>query len=161
MTSATPNTSASNEEEFRMGVMPRAELSLATSRIAKERATQANTKEFAGFEFEEAVAVLSVLKSLKTPTIVLNAKAEGTLNEIETASQGAAFDRAYIAAQLKNHEELYELADNYLTNAPVDESDDAEMQGRRLATLARATFKEHVLICTRISRELQGQTMSA
>lgn len=161
MTNATPNTTASNEEEFRMGVMPRAELSLATSRIARERATQANAKEFAGFEFDEAVAVLSVLKSLETPTIILDEKAEGTLNEIETASQGAAFDRAYIAAQLKNHEELYELADNYLRNASADESDDAEMQGRRLATLARATFKEHVLICTRISQELQGQTATA
>ena len=161
MMNETPNTTASNEEEFRMGVMPRAELSLATSRIAKEKAMQANTAEFAGFEFEEAVAVISVLKSLETPVPSVSQTAQQTLDQMENTAPGAEFDRAYIAAQLKNHEELFELADNYLTGAPVDESDDAEMQGRRLATLARATFKEHVLICKRISQELHGQTTSA
>lgn len=155
------NTTATTEEEFRLGVIPRAEISLATSRIAKEKATQANTKEFAGFEFEEAVAVLTVLKNLETPTPEIEPEQQTTLNQIETAQPGAEFDRAYIAAQLKNHEELYELADNYLNNSDAATSDPAEQQGRNLATLSRAVFKEHVLICKRISGELQGQSANA
>lgn len=155
------NTTAKTEEEFRLGVIPRAEISLATSRIAKEKATQANTKEFARFEFEEAVAVLTVLKNLETPTPAIDAKQQETLNKIETTAPGADFDKAYIKAQLENHEELYELADNYLNNSHADTTDPAEQQGRNLATLSRAVFKEHVLICKRISGELQGQTANA
>ena len=155
------NTTAKTEEEFRLGVIPRAEISLATSRIAKEKATQANTKEFAGFEFEEAVAVLTVLKNLKTPTPAIEAKQQETLDKIETTTPGADFDKAYIKAQLENHEELYALADDYLNNSDANTTDPAEQQGRNLATLSRAVFKEHVLICKRISSELQGQTANA
>ena len=154
-------TTATTEEEFRLGVIPRAEISLATSRIAKEKATQANTKEFAGFEFEEAVAVLSVLRDLKTPVPEMEAKQAETLNKIETLAPGAEFDKEYITAQLENHEELYELADDYLKNSDPKTDDPAEQQGRHLATLSRAVFKEHVLICKRISGELKAQSASA
>lgn len=148
------NTTASNAVEFCQGVMPRAELSLAMSQIAKERARQANTIEFVGLELEEADTVISLLKGLGISPITLDARAEEALQKIENASPGAEFDRAYMTAQLINHEGLYLLADNYL-NTSVDARDDAEMQGRRLATLARFAFKEHVVLCTRISHELQ------
>ncbi len=155
------NTTAITEEEFRLGVIPRAEISLATSRIAKEKATQTNTKEFAGFEYDEAVAVLTVLKNLKTLTPEMEAKQQETLDKLETAAPGDEFDKAYIKAQLENHEELYELADNYLNNSDPETNEPAEQQGRNLATLSRATFKEHVLICKRISGELQSQAAAA
>ena len=155
------NTTATTEEEFRLGVIPRAEISLATSRIAKEKATQANTKEFAGFEFEEAVAVLTVLRDLKTPVPEIEAKQAETLNKIETLTPGAEFDKEYIKAQLENHEELFNLADSYLNNSDPETADPAEQQGRHLATLSRAVFKEHVLICKRITGELQGQSANA
>lgn len=155
------NTTATTEEEFRLGVIPRAEISLATSRIAKEKATQANTKEFAGFEYEEAVAVLTVLRDLKTPVPAIEAKQAETMQKIETTAPGAEFDQVYIKAQLENHEELYALADDYLNNSDPATADPAEQQGRHLATLSRAVFKEHVLICKRISGELQGQSASA
>jgi putative membrane protein len=150
------NTTVTTEEEFRLGVIPRAEISLATSRIAKEKATQANTKEFAGFEYEEAIAVLTVLRDLKTPVPAIEAKQAETMQKIETTAPGAEFDQAYIKVQLENHEELYALADDYLNNSDPATTDPAEQQGRHLATLSRATFKEHVLICKRISGELQG-----
>ena len=52
---------------------------------------------------------------------------------------------------------LRDLATAYLGNPPKDPNDDmAEMQGRHLATLALATFKEHVLLTHRIARELQA-----
>lgn len=154
MTSTKTIIKASNAEEFCLGVMPSAELSLALCQIAEGRLRQANTVEFVGLELEEANTVISLLKGLGIPDSAIDDKARETLERVEKSADGAEFDLNFIKAQLKHHQGLYELADNYLST-PVDASDAAEMQGRRLATLARFAFKEHVILCTRISRELQ------
>jgi predicted outer membrane protein len=144
---------AKNEKEFRMGVIGPAELSLATSRIAQEKASQKNAKEFAGFELTEAIAVTGVLKDLGTPVPPMDAKAKATLEKIKNTPSGNEFDKTYIKAQLENHEFLRDLAQNYLNNSK-DKTTAAESQGRHLATLALATFKEHVAITQRILGEL-------
>lgn len=140
------------EELFRKGVIGPAELSKATSDIAKDKATNKNAKEFAGFEYTEAIAVTTVLKDLDTPVPPMDSKAQATLAKIKSSS-GAEFDRIYITAQLENHEFLRDHAMAYLKNAEGKTSP-AESQGRHLATLALATFKEHVAICQRILGEL-------
>ncbi|MDO7849944.1 DUF4142 domain-containing protein [Hymenobacter sp. M29] len=144
---------AATEKEFRQGVIGPAELSLATSQIASTKATQKNAKEFAGFELTEAIAVTTVLKDLGTPVPAPDAKAQATLAKIKNTPAGAAFDKAYIQAQLENHEFLRDLAQNYLKNS-AGKTTPAESQGRHLATLALATFKEHVAITKRILGEL-------
>lgn len=151
-----PLAKPKNEMEFRMGVIGPAELSLVTSEIAVERATQANAKEFAEFELEEAKAVTAVLKELGTPIPEMDAKAKATLEKIKSAAKGAAFDQAYIAAQLENHEHLRDWAMAYLSGSVPDKTKMAEDQGRHLAMLALATFKEHVAITKRISKELKA-----
>lgn len=148
--------SARTEEEFRMTIMPHAQLSLATSLIAMGQATQANTVEFAGFEFEEATAVITVLKDAGTPIPPPDTKAQATLERIENASKGKDFDQAYITAQLENHEFLRDLAESFLKNSSPNTNNMAEMHGQHLATLALAVFKEHVAITSRILRELQA-----
>jgi putative membrane protein len=147
----TPN--ASTEKEFRQGVIGPAELSLATSLIAVSKASQKNAKEFAGFELEEAKSVTAVLKDLGTSVPTMDAKAQATLNKIKTAAKGSAFDKAYIQAQLENHEFLRDLAQSYLKNS-MGKTSPAESQTRHLATLALAVFKEHVAITKRILGEL-------
>ncbi len=146
----------STAKQFAMGVIGPAELSLATSRIAVERATKKDAKEFAGFELTEAIAVTTVLKELGTDVPPMDAKAKATLATIKNAASGAAFDEAYIMAQLENHEFLRDLATAYLKNSPLDAKSMEEAQGRHLATLALATFKEHVAITERISREMRA-----
>ena len=47
------------------------------SQIAKGRATQANTIEFVGLELEEADTVISLLKGLGIPTVILDANESG------------------------------------------------------------------------------------
>jgi len=126
---------AATEKDFRMGVIGPAELSLVTSQIAVTKATQKNAKEFAGFELEEAKAVTTVLKDLGTPMPAMDAKATATLNKIKNAKKGMEFDKAYIQAQLENHEFLRDLAMNYLKNS-MGKTSPAESQGRHLATLA-------------------------
>ncbi len=153
-TTTDPNKPMANtEKDFRMILMPHAELSLITSQIAVAKARQKNAKEFAGFELTEAIAVTGVLKDLGTPVPPMDAKASATLAKIKAAPAGAAFDKAYIEAQLENHEFLVSLAENYIMNAKGRTSP-AESQTRHLATLALATFKEHVMITKRILGEL-------
>ncbi len=154
---ATPvddSPTAATEKEFRQGVIGPAELSLVTSQIAVSKATNKYAKEFAGFELEEAKAVTSVLKDLGTPVPAMNAKAQATLTKIKTTT-GAAFDKAYIQAQLENHEFLRDLAQNYLKNS-MGKTSPAESQTRHLATLALAVFKEHVTLTRQILGQLGG-----
>lgn len=143
-------------KQFAMGVIGPAELSLVTSQIAMERATNPMAKEFAGFEHTEAVAVTTVLKELGTAVPPMDAKAQATLAKIKAAPNGAAFDQAYIMAQHENHEFLRDIATAYLKNSAAGTIDMAEKQGQHLATLALATFKEHVAITKRISGELRA-----
>ena len=143
-------------QEFTMGVIGPAMLSLATSQIAVDRARKADAREFAGFELTEAIAVTTVLKQLGTPVPPMDAKAQATLDKIRSAAPGAAFDRAYIDAQYENHVFLRDLATAYLGNSPPNPNDMMEMHGRHLATLALATFKEHTMITQRIARELRA-----
>jgi putative membrane protein len=145
---------AATEKEFRQGVIGPAELSLVTSQLAVNKATNQYAKEFAGFELEEAKAVTTVLKDLGTPVPVMTAKAQATLAKIKTTT-GVDFDKAYIQAQLENHEFLRDLAQNYLKNS-TGKTTPAESQTRHLATLALATFKEHVALTKQILDQLNN-----
>jgi predicted outer membrane protein len=141
--------------EFRTGVIGPAMLSLVTSQLAVDRATDPQAKEFANFELREAIAVMTVLEQLRTPVPTPDANARATRAKIEGARKGRAFDREYMTAQLANHEFLRDLAASYLTNSARATSM-PEMHGRHLATLAQATFKEHVVHAKRISQALRA-----
>lgn len=141
---------------FSMALIGPAELSRVTSEMAVDRATNPMAKEFAGFELTEAIAVTTVLKDLGTPVPPMDAKAQATLAKIKAAANGPAFDQTYIMAQYENHEFLRDLATAYLKNSAPGTTDAMEKQGRHLATLALATFKEHVAITKRISGELKA-----
>ncbi len=141
--------------QFFMGVLGPAELSLSTSQVAVQKATQKNAHEFAGFELGEAITVNMVLKDIGAAAPAMTAQGKATIETIKTAGKGAAFDRAYIAFQLENHEFLRDLADAYLHNS-AGSSDPMEKQGRHLAMLMLAVFKEHVAICKRINTELKA-----
>ncbi len=145
-----------SEELLRLAIIGPAELSLVTSQLAVEKATNKNTKEFAGFELTEAIAVTSVLKELGTPVPAPDAKAKATLEKLKSADKGVAFDEAYITAQLENHEFLRDTAADYLKRTEGSKDSKAEQQTQHLATLALATFKEHVAITKRISGELKA-----
>ena len=141
------------EELFRLGVFGPAALSLMSSKLAVDKATQANAKEFAGFELTEAIAVTTVLKQLNTPEPTPDAKAKQTMQMLTDAAQGPEFDKAYISAQLENHEFLRDHAEAFLKDG-AHKGDAATEQTKHIAELALATFKEHVAICTRIKGEL-------
>ena len=147
--------SAKTEADFRNGVIGPAQLSLITSTLAVDKAKNEHAKIFAGYEMVEAIAVTSVLKDLGTVEPEMDAKGKMVLAKLQS-STGTEFDTTYIQAQLENHEYLRDLAEAYLANSPAGTSDPAESQGRHLATLSLAVFKEHVDITTRILAELKA-----
>ena len=142
--------------QFYSAVLPRAEMSLSTSQLGVEHATNRNAHEFAGFELAEAITVNMVLKDILTSVPPLDKSAEMAVAEkMKGMAKGSGFDRAYIAFQLENHEYLRDLADAYLANS-AGATDPAEKQGRHLGALMLGVFKEHVAICKRISAELKA-----
>lgn len=150
-----PRPNARTEMEFRMGVIGPAMLSLVTSQLAVDKATDRQAKEFANFELREAIAVTTVLEQLRTPVPAPDANARATRAKIEGARRGRDFDREYMTAQLANHEFLRDLAASYLTNSARATSM-PEIHGRHLAILAQSTFKEHVVLARRISQMLRA-----
>lgn len=142
--------------QFYAAVIPRAEMSLSTSQIGVDKATNRSVQEFAGFELGEAITVNMVLKDILGSAPPRDAAAEMALVEKMTmTAKGSAFDRGYITFQLENHEALRDLADAYLANS-AGATDPAEKQGRHLGSLMLAVFKEHVAICKRLSTELKA-----
>ena len=149
-----PAPHAMTAKQFYGGVIPIATLSHAASGLAVDKAADAATKEFANFELREAISVLAVLKEMGTPTPPMDAHAKATLATLRS-SEGAAFDKAYIAAELGAHEFLRDLSETYLKNS-AGHAGMAEMHGRHLSTLALATFKEHIVHCKNIKAALQA-----
>ena len=142
--------------QFYAAVIPRAEMSLSTSQLGVEKTVNRNAREFAGFELAEAITVNMVLKDILVSLPPMDNTAEIALAEkMRAVGGGGAFDRAYIAFQLENHEMLRDLADSYLANS-AGATDPAEKQGRHLAAVMLGVFKEHVAICKRISAELKA-----
>lgn len=154
-TQQTKATSAPNDEEFRNGVMPRAQLSIQASTLAVEKATQKNAKEFAGFELEEAIAVVKVLEDMGTPRAPRNDEAEAFIEKLNSSS-GKAFDQQYLEAELTNHEFLRDLTKSYLANGNGNSSPNHK-QTKQLATIALFAFHEHVALCKRIYGEVSGK----
>ena len=140
--------------DYYVGVLGPAEASLTTSQLAVEHAINKNAHEFAGFELGEAITVNEVLKDLGTKAAP-DTNAMASVAKIKSATKGEGFDRAYIAFQHENHEFLRDLADAYLHNS-AGTTDPMEKQGRLLASLMLAVFKEHVAICKRVNAELKA-----
>ena len=138
------------EKEFRDGIMPRAQLSVLASRLAIDKATQKNAKEFAGFELLEAETVVKLLADMDTAVVALNEENKGFIEKLKAAS-GNEFDRLYMEAELSNHEFLRDLAKNYLEGANGKNS---EKETQHIAMLALYAFTEHVALCKRIYGEV-------
>jgi putative membrane protein len=128
----------------------------AASQAAMEKATRPDVRELAGYELMEAKAVISVLKELGAPAPQMGPDAKAALEMITSSSKGAAFDRAYIAAQCENHAYLRDLTAAYLESSDPRPADAQERQGRQMATLALCAFTEHAAVANRISRELRA-----
>jgi putative membrane protein len=139
------------EEKHREETKKVGSLSLATSRLAVDRASDEMVKAFAKWEVAEQETIADVLKSMES-----EAKAEGALKppseaEVERAVDdegkaavsklkslsGAEFDKAYVTSQLDGHRKLLAIQEDYLMIGQ-----NREHLG--VAKLARGQIKEHI-----------------
>jgi putative membrane protein len=91
---------------------------IQSSELAKQRGQSADVKSFAdqmiadhtkaGSEFKSAVQAANMMAPAERP----DAKQRATLAKLRS-SQGAAFDKAYVDAQLKAHKEAVSLFSTY------------------------------------------------
>jgi putative membrane protein len=143
-------------QQYAAQAIGRVELARAAAQAAMEKATRPDVRELAGYELMEAKAVISCMKELGAQVPPMGQEAKSALEMIANAAKGAAFDRAYIAAQCENHAYLRDLTAAYLETSDPAASDPRERQGRQLAQLALCSATEHAAIANRISRELRA-----
>ena len=148
-------TEARTAEQWRRGVVGPAQVTLAESRIALQKATNAGVKQFAGFEAEEATALTTVLGELGTKPMPIDAATQGTINQLNAVPQGPGFDQAYATAMIENHRTLLAFTESYLRNSAAS-SDAAERHGRHLAMLSLVTIKEHLVLAQQLSDGIKG-----
>jgi putative membrane protein len=127
-------------------------LSLATSRAAVEMASNADVKEFAGFEVAEQETVADVLASVQAPAdeaegalkVPTDEEVEAKLDDMGKQTlerlrglSGAEFDMEYVKAQLEGHNMLLEIQETYLEVGQNREH-------LSIAKLARGMIREHI-----------------
>jgi putative membrane protein len=149
--SFSPAPDPKTEAEFRTQLAPLGHLSLTTSLLALDKATNPKVKMFATFEVEEQKTMAKILQEMKTPPPSLDAKGQAVIDKLKTAT-GAGFDKAFMQAQVETHEQLQALTAAYVANAAAKTSL-PELHTRHVASVALATIKEH----TERGRLLSGE----
>lgn len=128
-------------------------LSLATSRIALEKAKGAKVKEFAEFETAEQETIADILMSMKKPAgeaqgalmkpseaeveAMLDAMGKETVAKMKAAPAGTGFDKEYVTAQLDGHKKLLAIQEDYLKVG-------RDREHLSVAKLARGQIREHI-----------------
>jgi putative membrane protein len=144
-------------------------LSLATSRIAQQKARFARLKEFANFEVAEQETIANVLLAMENPTNVSGAitpPSEAELQQhldpmgrqmvqmMQSAQAGDAFDREYLMAQREGHERLLRTQEEYLRAG-------RNLDAVNVAKLASGMIKEHLQLLADINTEMGAATTGA
>lgn len=127
-------------------------LSLATSRVALEKAGDAMAKEFAKWEVAEQETIADILKTMQSGSMeaegalhppseaeveaMLDAEGKAKLAELKGMA-GAGFDKAYVTAQLDGHKKLLVIQEDYLKVGQNREH-------LSVTKLARGQIKEHI-----------------
>ncbi|ACL55132.1 DUF4142 domain-containing protein [Methylobacterium nodulans] len=139
-------------------------LALAASRIALKKAKDDDVKQFAQFEVAEQETIADVLKAMRDPstpasgqvkapsepevTGQIDSRGKATLDKLEQAKAGPAFDAEYIKGQIEGHQSLLKIQEDYLATGK-----DRENLGA--AKLARGMIKEHLALLSDIKKDLK------
>jgi putative membrane protein len=146
-------TTASNERQYRTRLFALGSMSMMTSQIALNKASDAAVRQFANFEFNEQTAVANILTEMNTPKPPMDAEARAVVARLRAAPRGRAFDREYILAQHNAHLMLRSLNTNYVANSR-GRRNMREMHARHLAMLALPAINEHIAHTTTLRRTL-------
>lgn len=138
-----PTTPIGSDDYKRM-TLAAGTLAKQTSELAAQKAGNPKIKQFAGFEVAEQTAIAQVLNSQQNPAAVaLDDRRAAVLRDLQGAS-GAAFDKAYIAAQIEGHSELLGIQDAFLKGKGQDTASLLASDTAHVATLAKAVIEMHL-----------------
>ncbi len=150
-TTSTSNTSTASVDiksirtaaQLRMALIGPATVSLKTSQMAVDKASNDKVEQFAQFETDEQTTTGAILKELATPVPAMTEKDNAVMQKLQDA-KGDDFDNAYLMAQIDGHTTLLSIVDAYLGNANKSATDPMEMNARHMAMLMRSTIRQHL-----------------
>jgi putative membrane protein len=133
-------------------------VALETSRVALEKARNAEVKQYAKFEKDEQEGIAEVLKSMMDPASTASAmpmpmKLEGEdaamVQKMQGMQAGPEFDRMYVQGQIEGHQKLLRIQEEYIRQG-------RNREHMNVAKLARGHIKEHVEVFTELGKKLRA-----
>jgi len=137
-------------------------VALETSRVAQQKAQNADLKRFATFEVQEQSTLSEVLHSLMEPTATsatgaatnapamqMDAQGREMIQRLQNTQSGEAFDRQYLQGQMEGHSALLQVQTQYLQSNPQNR------EHMNVAKLARAVIIEHVALLEDIQTRMK------
>lgn len=121
--------------------------SLKMADMALEKARGAKVKEFAQFERDEQTTVGEILKSMDPDLGSPNPPADvaQALEKLQQLKSGEAFDREFITAQIRGHEMLRSIQQDYLKSGRDPETINT-------TKLILGMIKEHLTLLADLQR---------
>jgi predicted outer membrane protein len=147
-------------------------VALETSRIAQQKAANADLKQFAGFEVQEQMTLSEILRSMMEPAATattgagqsgsgaapaaaapgpmpMDAQGRDMLQKLQSAQAGAAFDRQYLQGQIQGHRDLLQVQEHYLQANPQNR------EHVNVTKLARGQIREHIALLETIQQKMR------
>ena len=138
-------------ETMRLGMV-----ALETSRVAQEKAGNADLKQFAQFEIQEQQTLSEILGSMMDPSTTaatgsgqatsmpmggtaMDPQGREMVQKLQQAS-GGEFDRQYLQGQLQGHRDLLQVQERYL------QSNSPNREHMNLAKMARGQIRQHIAL---------------
>jgi predicted outer membrane protein len=138
-------------------------VSLQESNFALSKAQNPRVKMFAQFEVAEQNTLADVMHSFSDPASTastagakqaaatapeLPAADAAVMEKMSKAQPGAAFDKDYVAAQIKGHQDLLAIQERYIQAAS------GNRETMNIAKLARGQIKEHLTLLQDMQKEI-------
>ena len=168
MAQAQTNMPAGTMQGGQMGAMGQAEqqymqktlqagtVALETSRVAQQKATDPNVKQFSRFETEEQTTIAEILRSMADPGATAStgqpaipADKAQMVQQLQQMQGGAEFDRMYVQGQIQGHQELLAIQEQYLQGG-------RNLHATHIAKLAAGRIREHIEELQGIQQKLRG-----
>ncbi|MPR11240.1 DUF4142 domain-containing protein [Microvirga tunisiensis] len=139
-------------------------VALETSRIAQQKAQNADLKRFATFEVQEQTTLSEVLHSMMEPAATsatgaasgtsasamqMDAQSREMIQRLQNTQAGEAFDRQYLQGQMEGHSGLLQVQTQYLQSNPQNR------EHVNVAKMARGMITEHIALLEEIQTKMK------
>ncbi len=147
-------------------------VALETSRIAQQKAQNADLKRFATFEVQEQTTLSEVLHAImepattatagassqpeqtdaasaNTPPMQIDAQSREMIQRLQNTQSGEAFDREFLQGQMEGHSALLRVQTQYLQGNPQNR------EHMNVAKLARTVIIEHIALLEDIQSRMR------